>query len=197
MPFHQVLVKRINKDAPIPTLAKVGDVGFDLTTNEGFTLKAGESVLVPTGLAFKIPQGYYGQIKPRSGWALKGLTVDGGVIDRGFTGEVKVILYNRNKSDELHIKAGDRIAQILFLQVLTTPLIEEIDELPQTERGNDGFGSTGKGKFQTALQELIRRREGAFYRRSGLACVEEYDEEKKEEAEKEEKEENADWAREL
>jgi dUTP pyrophosphatase len=135
-------VKKIHKDATIPQRKNEGDAGLDLSTTEAFTLEPGERRLVPTGLCFGIPDGYYGQIKPRSGLASKGVTVDGGVIDRGYTGEVKVILCNHDKEKEFKFNVGDRIAQVLFLPVLIAPLVE-VDNLEETDRGDRGFGSTG------------------------------------------------------
>jgi dUTP pyrophosphatase len=98
--------------------------------------------MASTGLAFKIPKGYFGLIKARSSQALKGLEVGGGVIDSGYVGEVKLILYNVKGRGRIEIEKGERVAQILFIPVLTLPLVE-VDELSETERGNGGFGSTG------------------------------------------------------
>ena len=106
------------------------------------TIRPGEPTLVPTGLAFATPKGYHGQIKPRSSFVLAGLIVDGGIIDTDYTGEVMVILINRNKMMEITIEKGDCYAQILFIPIWTGDL-KEVTDLPKTNRGFGGFGSTG------------------------------------------------------
>jgi len=140
-----VLVQKMNQDAPIPKRQKKGDAGYDLTSLEAFTVKAGEIKTVPVGLAFGIPDGYYGQIMSRSSLAVQGLVVLGEVIDQGYTGEVSVILQNCNREKEIEVKAMDRIAQIVFIRMSTSPLLE-VKELPKTVRGAEGFGSTGTGQ---------------------------------------------------
>jgi dUTP pyrophosphatase len=143
----QILVKREYKNVTIPTLQMEGDAGFDLVTLEGFTLGAGDQIILDTGLAFKIPKGYYGQIKSRSGLYFKhDISVFEGVIDSNYTGTIRIKVKNNNKegSGDVRFSAGDRIAQILFLRVYT-PLFIEVEELPDTNRGKKGFGSTGSG----------------------------------------------------
>ena len=127
----------------IPKRQHDGDAGYDLQTTEDAVIPAGAAFVASTGLAFKIPEGYYGQIAAKSGLAVAGLTVDGGVVDSGYRGEVKVILVNRNLDKALHIYAYDRIAQILFKPVLTNDLIEVDQISKETPRGEKGFGSTG------------------------------------------------------
>ena len=126
-----------------------GDSGFDLTANcgEPITLKPLERFMVPTGLHFKIPEGYELQVRPRSGLAAKqGLTVlnTPGTVDQGYRGEVKVILVNIS-NDTTTIQHGDRIAQAVLCPVLTkkTAKLQIITDLETTDRGSGGFGSTG------------------------------------------------------
>ena len=97
----------IQKIAEIPLRKTELAAGFDIKVLKTTTIRPGEPTLVPTGLAFAIPKGYHGQIKPRSSFVLAGLTVDGGIIDADYTGEVMVILINRNKMVEITIKKGD------------------------------------------------------------------------------------------
>jgi len=141
----RILVKKLHGDAKIPVQRLLGDAGYDLSSMENCTLKAGESVTVSTGLAFVIPRGYCGIIKSRSSLARDGLDVKGGVIDSGYRGDVKVILHNRTSDNEIAFEKGDRIAQMVVIPVLSGPLVE-VDELDDTERGAGGFGSTGKGQ---------------------------------------------------
>ena len=131
----------------MPAYATAGAAGFDLRANieESITLKNGERKLVPTGLFMAIPVGYEGQVRPRSGLAFKqGLTVlnTPGTIDSDYRGEVGVILINLS-GDEQVINSGDRIAQMVFAKH-ETAIIESVESLDSTERGEGGFGSTGK-----------------------------------------------------
>ncbi len=131
----------------MPAYATAGAAGFDLRANieESITLKNGERKLVPTGLFMAIPVGYEGQVRPRSGLAFKqGLTVlnTPGTIDSDYRGEVGVILINLS-GDEQVINPGDRIAQMVFAKH-ETAIIEPVESLDSTERGEGGFGSTGK-----------------------------------------------------
>jgi dUTP pyrophosphatase len=146
----KVEVKRINSsDLPMPKYMTEGSVGMDLyaAVKENIIIKPGEIVLIPTGLAMKIPSGYEGQIRPRSGLALKnGITVlnTPGTIDNDYRGEIKIILINYGK-DEFTVKRGDRIAQIVFCPVVKANL-EIVSNLDVTERGGEGFGHTGVDK---------------------------------------------------
>lgn len=141
-------LKIVNKSKnEMPAYATAGAAGFDLRANieESITLKNGERKLVPTGLFMAIPVGYEGQVRPRSGLAFKqGLTVlnTPGTIDSDYRGEVGVILINLS-GDEQVINPGDRIAQMVFAKH-ETAIIESVESLDSTERGEGGFGSTGK-----------------------------------------------------
>jgi dUTP pyrophosphatase len=142
----KIKLKKLQDDAIIPTYAKDGDAGADLYASHSMTLMPNETKLVPTGIAVAIPAGYVGLIHPRSGLAAKNsITVlnTPGTIDSGFRGELKVILINHGPQN-FEISRGDRIAQ-LVLQKVEHAIFLEVDELDATERGNGGFGSTGKG----------------------------------------------------
>jgi dUTP pyrophosphatase len=141
----KVLVKRLSPDAKIPKAAKAGDVAFDLYSTIDYELRPGERFAVPTGIAVAIPPGYEGQVRPRSGLALKeGVTVlnTPGTVDSGYRGEVKTIMMNHN-GNPFKITKGMRISQLAIRPVPEVEFIE-VDELSDTERGEDGFGSTGK-----------------------------------------------------
>lgn len=134
-------------DNPLPAYETADSAGMDLRAhlNEPISLAPGERTLVPTGLQFEIPSGYEGQIRPRSGLALKrGLTVlnTPGTIDADYRGDVGVILINHSFQDQV-IEPGDRIAQIVFAPVSRVELLET-ERLSQTDRNTAGFGSTGK-----------------------------------------------------
>lgn len=128
----------------IPTYARDGDAGADLTASEDAIVPALGRVLVKTGVKIAIPYGYVGLVHPRSGLALKsGITVlnTPGTIDSGYRGEVGVILFNSTNSD-FEIKQGDRIAQ-LVVQKVSTVDFNVVDALTESDRGEGGFGSTG------------------------------------------------------
>ena len=136
------------KDLPAPEYATAGSAGMDLVAavpaGEPMKILPGARAAVPTGLAFAIPQGFEGQVRPRSGLALKnGVTVLNapGTIDSDYRGEVKVILVNTS-SEPFEITRGMRIAQIVFARVEQMQL-QEVSSLDDTARGSGGFGSTG------------------------------------------------------
>ncbi len=137
-------------DLPLPqpksTLAAGADLAAAIPPGETLTLAPGASALVPTGFAFAIPAGFEGQVRPRSGLAAKhGVTVlnTPGTIDADYRGEVKVILVNHGAAP-FAIERGMRIAQLVIAPVVA-PAFTEVTELPETERGAGGFGSTGTG----------------------------------------------------
>jgi len=140
----QVRVKRLTPEAKIPKAAKAGDVAFDLYSVIDYEIKPGERYAVPTGIAVEIPVGYEGQVRPRSGLALKeGITVlnTPGTIDSGYRGEVKTIMINQGDAP-FQITKGMRISQLAIRPVPDVEFIE-VDELSDTDRGEGGFGSTG------------------------------------------------------
>jgi dUTP pyrophosphatase len=137
-------VKKLVSHAIIPQRSTTGAVGYDLHSSEGYVILPGHRAVVSTGLSFEFPSGVYGRVAPRSGLAVKhGLTVGAGVIDPDYTGEVKVVLFNHDKSSVFIIKPGYRIAQ-LICERCECPEIEEVAEVTETGRGEGGFGSTGQ-----------------------------------------------------
>lgn len=136
-------VTRTHPDATLPTRSNPTDAGLDLYALHDVTLYASGRAIVPTGITVAIPEGHYGQIQGRSGLAARdGVVPAGGVIDADYRGEVQVILINHSRNGWT-AKAGDRIAQLVILPILT-PDVVEVDELPGTERGHGGLGSTGR-----------------------------------------------------
>lgn len=140
-------VKRLDPDLPLPAYARAGDAGCDLLAAEGMTLAAaGGRALVPTGIAIAIPDGYAGFVQPRSGLANKhGVTClnTPGLIDSGYRGELKVLLINTDPTEDFVITRGERIAQLVIQRVEQVTFVEH-DELPDSERGDGGFGHTGR-----------------------------------------------------
>ena len=136
---------RLDRGLPLPAYAKPGDAGLDLRASEAVTLEPGERRLVPTGLAVAIPEGYAGFVLPRSGLAMqKGVTVLNapGLIDSGYRGELKVLLINHG-AEAVGIERGERIAQLVVQPVAHARLVEG-EPLPDSARGEGGFGSTGR-----------------------------------------------------
>jgi dUTP pyrophosphatase len=140
----EVAITRLRKDARVPERAYAGDAGLDLATCEAVRLAPGERALVPTGLAVAIPEGYAGFVQPRSGLAARdGITVvnSPGLIDAGYRGEIQVVLLNTDRERTFSAEAGERIAQLVVLAVPELTL-REVEDLPPSERGVRGFGSS-------------------------------------------------------
>jgi dUTP pyrophosphatase len=138
----QVCVQRVVSEAFLPTRAHREDAGLDLYCLEDTSLSAGSGKLVRTGIAMEIPEQHVGLVADRSSLAKKGLKVAGGVIDAGYRGEIHVVLWNLTQ-EEIHLKRSERIAQLLILPIVT-PEVVEVSHLGSTQRGEKGFGSTGK-----------------------------------------------------
>ena len=142
----EFLIKRLAPDIPSPIRQTSGSSGFDLHANIDKVLPRGERMLIPTGIAIAIHCGYEAQIRPRSGLALKhGITVlnSPGTIDADFRGEIKVLLINHGEAD-FSVQRGDRIAQMVVAKVEMVELTDIGEkELPNSIRGDGGFGSTG------------------------------------------------------
>lgn len=135
-------VKKLVQGADLPVRGSKGAAGYDLTAVEECIILPGRRAVVATGISVKVPEGTYGRIAPRSGLAVKhGIQVGAGVIDSDYTGELKVVLFNHNNK-KYSIKPGFRIAQ-LILEQCVTPEVVEVDDLEATDRGSNGFGSTG------------------------------------------------------
>ena len=138
---------RLDPDLPLPAYARPGDAGADLVAREEVLLAhGGGRALVATGAAIAIPEGYAGFVQPRSGLALKhGVTClnSPGLIDAGYRGELKVLLVNTDPHEDFLVKRGERIAQ-LVIQRVEYVNFREVAELPSSERGSGGFGSTGR-----------------------------------------------------
>ena len=139
LPIH-----RLRDDAVLPSQAYAGDAGLDLAACERVELGPGERATVGTGLAVAIPEGYAGFVQPRSGLASRhGITIVNtpGLVDSGYRGELRVVLLNTDARETFVVEPGMRIAQLV---VLAVPGVEavEVDELPESERGVRGFGSS-------------------------------------------------------
>lgn len=139
-------VKLLSDNAVLPENAYSGDAGIDLRATEAMVLKPFERALIPTGLAMAIPEGYAGFVLPRSGSAIKqGLSLvnSPGLIDSGYRGEIKCIAINLDPQHDIDIQIGDRIAQLVVMKVENLHLMQ-VNELDSTQRGEGGFGSSGK-----------------------------------------------------
>jgi dUTP pyrophosphatase len=139
-----VSVKRLRADAVVPARAYDGDAGLDLAACERVELAPGERALVPTGLAVAIPTGYAGFVQPRSGLAAShGISIVNtpGLVDSGYRGELLVNLVNTDRREAFVVEPGMRIAQLVVLPIPEVELAE-VDELPGSERGVRGFGSS-------------------------------------------------------
>ncbi|RCV49478.1 dUTP diphosphatase [Marinitenerispora sediminis] len=140
-----IQVRRIDPDLPLPGYAHPGDAGADLVTAEDVELAPGERATVRTGIAVALPDGYAAFVHPRSGLAARhGLTVVNapGTVDAGYRGEIRVTLLNTDARTPLRLSRGDRIAQ-LVVQRVERVVFHEVDTLPESVRGVNGFGSTG------------------------------------------------------
>jgi dUTP pyrophosphatase len=137
-------VKRLHDDATLPTRAYEGDAGLDLASCERVELGPGERAVVSTGLAVAVPKGHAGFVQPRSGLATRnGIAVlnSPGLIDAGYRGELKVVLLNTDRNEPFVVEPGMRIAQLVVVPVAPAEP-REVSELPASERGEKGFGSS-------------------------------------------------------
>jgi dUTP pyrophosphatase len=137
-------VRRLREDAVLPERAYEGDAGLDLSACERHELAPGERAVVGTGLAVAIPEGCAGFVQPRSGLAARhGITIVNapGLVDSGYRGELRVVLLNTDAAEPFVVEPGMRIAQLVVVP-FEAPELVEVDELPDTERGVRGFGSS-------------------------------------------------------
>lgn len=138
-----IKIKKLKSDAVLPNYAHAGDAGMDIYASEDVHVKKGERAKVPTGIAMEIPEGYVGLVWDKSGLSMNhGLKTLGGVIDSGYRGEVMIGVINLSNEDYT-LEKGHKVAQIL-IQKIETPVVEEVEELSDSHRGEKGFGSTGK-----------------------------------------------------
>jgi len=141
----EVLVQRLDADLPLPSYAHPGDAGADLVTTVDVTLAPGERAMVPTGVAIALPDGFVALVHPRSGLAARhGLSIVNtpGTIDAGYRGEIKVMLINHDPRAPIELRRGDRIAQ-LVIQRFERAAFVAVEALPESVRGDGGYGSTG------------------------------------------------------
>ena len=133
---------KLDKDAFMPERAHKQDAGYDLRTPLRFVLHPHSSATIDTGVHVQIPEGYVGFLKAKSGLNVEHDITGTGVIDSGYTGSIRVKLYNNG--DIPHVfEVGDKLIQLVILPILT-PELELVNDLEETERGSDGFGSTGR-----------------------------------------------------
>lgn len=141
-----LLIQQLDEELPLPRFAKAGDAGADLYARIDMTLAPGERALMPTGIAIALPPGFAAFIHPRSGLAIRdGLSMVNapGTIDASYRGEIQVILINLDSKNPITIKRGDRVAQLVIQRIENVRFIP-VSHLPGTQRGSDGFGSTGR-----------------------------------------------------
>jgi dUTP pyrophosphatase len=141
----QIQVLRLDPGLPVPAYAHPGDAGADLVTAVDVTLAPGERALVPTGIALALPDGYVGLVHPRSGLAARhGLSIvnSPGTIDAGYRGEIKVLLINHDPHEQIELRRGDRVAQLVIQRFERAGFVE-VEALPESARGSGGYGSTG------------------------------------------------------
>lgn len=147
-----IAIKRLYPVSRIPTRAHPTDAAYDLYTMDPVTIDAGAQSVIDTGIALAIPPGYYGHIVDRSGLASRRLHVTGGVIDAGYRGSIRVLLWNHSLVG-VHFDAGDRVAQLLIKRCEEVDFVE-VTELDETDRGAAGFGST-----DVSLAKLVADKE--------------------------------------
>jgi dUTP pyrophosphatase len=140
--MDSVTIHRFSDEAILPTRAHADDAGLDLYALEACALPPGEGRALRTGVGIALPPGMVGLVADRSSLARRGLKTAGGVIDAGYRGEILVVLWNLS-GVELRLERGERIAQLLILPV-ATPTVREAGELDRTDRGEQGFGSSGR-----------------------------------------------------
>jgi dUTP pyrophosphatase len=144
-PALEIALHRLDPDVPVPSYAHPGDAGADLVTTVDVTIAPGERVLVPTGIALALPDGYVGLVHPRSGLAARhGLSIVNapGTVDAGYRGEIKVCLVNLDPHEPVELRRLDRVAQLVVQRVEHARFVD-VEVLPDSVRGAGGYGSTG------------------------------------------------------
>jgi dUTP pyrophosphatase len=143
MTEEKLCVKLLDENAKIPIRGSDDSAGYDLFSSEDIVIKPSTMEIVHTKISISLPKGTYGRIAPRSGFTFKNhADIGAGVIDRDYRGEINIIIFNHDKEKEIDIKKGDRIAQLIIEKILT-PEIDIVEEFLKTNRGENGFGSTG------------------------------------------------------
>ncbi len=137
----KIPIRLLHPAAKLPFRARPGDAAYDLYACENAMVPSMGRERVDTGISFAIPEGFYGRIAERSGLAARGIKIGGGVLDSSYRGSVMVVLFNCSDSP-LYLSPGDRIAQLIIERCYDAEW-EEVDELPDSERGAAGFGSSG------------------------------------------------------
>ena len=133
----------LDNGAYMPTRGHATDAGLDLKTPVPFKIKAGGSATIDTGVHVEIPVGMVGMLKSKSGLNVKHGITSEGVIDAGYTGSIRAKLYNHG-DDDLYFTAGEKITQLVIMPIYIPELLEVVEQLENTERGSNGFGSTGR-----------------------------------------------------
>jgi dUTP pyrophosphatase len=149
----EVLIRRLDDGLPLPGYAHPGDAGADLVAAEDVELAPGERAMVATGIAIALPDGYAAFVHPRSGLAARlgvGIVNAPGTVDAGYRGEIKVCLVNTDRETAVRFSRGDRIAQ-LVVQPVSSAVFLPVSELPRSDRGIGGYGSTG-GILSTSME---------------------------------------------
>ena len=146
--FYPLLPMVLADGMELPTYAHDGDAALDLSVTEDVVLRPNEYRMVSSGVAVAIPRGFVGLVVPRSGWGRRGLVFKNtvGVIDSCYRGEIQLPLWNNNSDEWLRIKSGDRVAQLLIVPIAQVQVVQ-VQSLDETERGTDGFGSSGYGRL--------------------------------------------------
>ncbi|CCK71683.1 bifunctional dITP/dUTP diphosphatase KNAG_0H02680 [Huiozyma naganishii CBS 8797] len=133
-----------SEHATAPTKGSHAAAGYDIYASQPTTIPAGGQGLVATDVSFTVPLGTYGRIAPRSGLAVKhGIQTGAGVVDRDYTGEVRIVLFNHSQRD-FTVERGDRVAQLILERIVDDAEVVVVDSLEESARGAGGFGSTGK-----------------------------------------------------
>lgn len=141
-----VLIQRLDPGVPLPARAHPGDAGFDLVTTRPATIAPGARELLPTGIAIALPPGHVAFVVPRSGLAVRhgvSLVNAPGTVDAGYRGEIQVAIVNHDPQEAVEFARGDRIAQMV-VQRIPEVRLHEVEQLPGSDRGSGGFGSTGR-----------------------------------------------------
>lgn len=140
--FESIQIRRVSPEAILPTRAHPDDAGLDLYSLEDVQIAPNQGKTTKTGIAIALPPHFVGLVADRSSLAKRGVKTAGGIIDAGYRGEIHIVLWNIS-GEEIYLKRGERIAQLLIIPI-ATPAVVEVTEHEETARGHKGFGSSGK-----------------------------------------------------